>query len=284
LASREWKNDFGFFLASGNSQSTSARTMGLIDAMELSAKLASLEDIAPLRDLYRQEMNCQIIHDSIHSRPGWSLEYSLGANGVPAGYGSVAVGGPWKDNPSLYEFYVLPHYRSRVFDLFSVLLSATRAPRIETQSNDVALTVMLHAFARDVVSGSILYHDKLTTALAPDEAIFRRATAADGLEITAGQLSTHGVVEVEGKIAAKGGILFHYNRPYGDIYMEVAEPFRGRGFGSYLVQELKRVCYERGNIPSARCNPKNIASRKTLQKAGFVPCGHILTGSVPECP
>jgi GNAT superfamily N-acetyltransferase len=248
--------------------------------MELSAKRTTLGEIGFWRDLYRQEMNCQIIHDSIHSRPGWSLEYFLSAGGAPAGYGSIAVAGPWKDKPTIYEFYVLPHYRSRLFDLFSVLLAASAANRIETQSNDPLLTAMLHTFAHDVISESILYHDKLTTALASRGAFFRRATTSDDPQIPADQLSSHGVVEVGGTVAAKGGILFHYNRPYGDIYMEVAEAFRRRGLGSYLVQELKRVCYEKGNIPSARCNPKNIASRKTLQKAGFVPCGHILAGTV----
>ena len=88
------------------------------------------------------------------------------------------------------------------------------------------------------------------------------------------------VLEAEGMVVATGGILFHYNRPYGDIFMEVAEAFRKRGLGSYLVQELKRVCYEQGSVPAARCGPTNIPSRKTLQKVGFVPCGHILTGSV----
>jgi GNAT superfamily N-acetyltransferase len=248
--------------------------------MELSAKQTTLEEIAAWRDLYRQEMNCQIIHDSIHSRRGWTLEYLLNAGGVSVGYGSIAVAGPWKDKPTLYEFYVLPHYRSLLFDLFSALLAACGANRIETQSNDPLLTPMLHTFARDVISESILYHDKLTTALAPIGAVFRRAISSDDPQIPPDQLCSHGVVEIGGTVAAKGGILFHYNRPYGDIYMEVAEPFRRRGFGSYLVQELKRVCHEQGNIPSARCNPKNIASRKTLQKAGFVPCGHILIGSV----
>jgi hypothetical protein len=38
--------------------------------------------------------------------------------------------------------------------------------------------------------------------------------------------------------------------------------------------------YELGAIPGARCNPGNIASRKTLQKAGFVPCAHILDGTI----
>ncbi len=225
-------------------------------------------------------MNCQIIHDSIHSRPGWTLEYFLTAGEAPVGYGSIAVAGPWKDKPTIYEFYVLPRCRVRLFGLFSVLLSASGANRIETQSNDAVLTAMLHAFARDVASERILYHDKFTTALAPAGAVFRRAVAADNLQIPEGQLFSHGVVEVDGVVAAKGGILFHYNRPYGDIYMEVAGPFRRRGLGSYLVQELKRICYEQGNIPSARCNPKNFASRKTLQKAGFVPCGRLLTGSV----
>jgi GNAT superfamily N-acetyltransferase len=248
--------------------------------MELSANQTTLEEIGAWRDLYRQEMNCQIIHDSIHSRPGWTLEYVLKAGGAAVGYGSIAVVGPWKDKPTLYEFYVLPHYRSRLFDLFAVLLAASGVNRIETQSNDSLLTTMLHTFAHDVTSESILYHDKLTTALAPAGAFFRRAACSDNLQIPAEQLPSHGVVEVGGAVAAKGGILFHYNRPYGDIYMEVAEHCRRRGLGSYLVQELKRVCYEQGNIPSARCSPKNIASRKTLQKAGFVPCGHILAGTV----
>ena len=248
--------------------------------MDLSAKPASVEAILPWRDMYRLEMSCQIIHDSIHGRPGWTQEYFLFAGQVPVGYGSIALAGPWKEKPTVYEFYVVPQYRSHLFDLFSALLAASGAGKIETQSNDTLLTVMLHAFAPSATSESILFHDKLTTTHAPRGAVFRIATAADELDVSPDQLEWHGVVQVEGEVAATGGILFHYNRPYGDIYMEVAEPFRRRGLGAYLVQELKRVCYEGGNVPAARCNPKNVASRKTLQKAGFVPCGHILIGEV----
>jgi GNAT superfamily N-acetyltransferase len=250
--------------------------------MEPSAKAASVEDILLWRDMYRLEMGCQIIHDSIHRRPGWTQEYFLHAGDVPVGYGSIAIAGPWKGKPTVYEFYVAPPYRSRVFDLFSALLAASGAAKIETQSNSPLLPVMLHTFASNVISESILFHDKLATSLSPAGAVFRLATSADAFEVSPDQLNWHGVVEAEGKTAATGGILFHYNRPYGDIYMEVAEPFRRCGIGSFLVQELKRVCYEGGNVPAARCNPKNIASRKTLQKAGFVPCGHILVGSVSQ--
>lgn len=89
------------------------------------------------------------------------------------------------------------------------------------------------------------------------------------------------MLELDGNVVAQGGILFHYNRPHGDIYMEVAEPFRRRGLGSYFVQELKREAYDLGSIPCARCNTTNIPSRRTLQKAGFIPFAHILTGVIP---
>jgi GNAT superfamily N-acetyltransferase len=82
------------------------------------------------------------------------------------------------------------------------------------------------------------------------------------------------------EIAAAGGVLHHYNPPYGDVYMKVAAPFRRRGIGAWLVQELKRVCRGGGHVPAARCSVGNVASRRTLQKAGFVPCGHLLTGAI----
>ncbi|MGO8678334.1 MAG: GNAT family N-acetyltransferase [Limisphaerales bacterium] len=227
-------------------------------------------------------MNCQIVHDSLHTRKGWTQSYLLLSGSAIAGYGSVVVGGPWKGIPTVFEFYVLPCCRTRLFDFFSALLKASNATMIEGQTNDALLSVMLHTFAQNVTSESILFHDRILTALPSEGAVFRRTLPDDDAQVFAHEKEPEGdwVVEVGGKIAATGGILFHYNRPYGDLYMEVAEPFRRRGLGSYLVQELKRVCYEQGSVPAARCNPQNVASRKTLQKAGFVPCGHMVKASV----
>ena len=64
--------------------------------------------------------------------------------------------------------------------------------------------------------------------------------------------------------------------------MPFAEPFRRRGLGSYLVQELNRVCRQGGSVPAARCNISNVPSRLTLQRAGFVPWGNILVGRIPR--
>jgi GNAT superfamily N-acetyltransferase len=168
-----------------------------------------------------------------------------------------------------------------MFDGFIALLTASGAAEIETQSNDSLLTVMLHTFAPTVTSESILFHDKLTTAHAPPDALIRRATPEDAGQIAEQELDSEAkwLVALGGAVAGAGDILFHYNRPYGDIYMKVGAAFRRRGLGTYLVQELKRICYEGGSVPAARCNPKNIASRQTLQRAGFVPCGHILKGT-----
>ena len=163
-----------------------------------------------------------------------------------------------------------PPHRSRVFDLFSKLVEASEATAMEVQSNDVLLAVMLHTWARDVVSEKIIFEDGRTTNWQYEAALVRRRDEPEH----------DWVIELDGVVAANGGILYHYNRPYGDIYMEVTQSYRRRGLGCFLVQELKRICYELGSIPCARCNPNNIASRETLQKAGFVPCAHILTGKL----
>src|SRR5687768_6780362 len=141
--------------------------------MQANARPSSNAETLPFRTRYRQEMNCQIVHDSIHRRPGWTLTYLLQVDGADAGFGSLAVGGPWKDKPALLEFYVLPEHRTRAFDLFEALLEATAARYIEIQSNEPLLAAMIHTYARDVVSEKIVFHDGQTTALPAGGATLR---------------------------------------------------------------------------------------------------------------
>ena len=253
-------------------------------AIELTAAPAEPETIETWREMYRSAMDCQIIHESIHWRPGWTREYVLRVGATPVGYGSVAVAGPWAATPTLYEVYIGSEHRPHAIDLCRALLDVSGAAAIEVQTNDALSTVMLHAFAHDVEAEAMLFDDRLTTTHpVPPNAAFRMASADEAPDANPDQLRWRGVVEVDGVLAATGGVLFHYNHPYGDIYMDVAEPFRRRGLGTFIVQELKRLCYERGRVPAARCNPGNVASRRTLQRAGFAPCGHLVKGSVPRC-
>ena len=251
--------------------------------MQARATPADTHAVLALRTRYRQDMNDQIVHDSLHTREGWTLTYVLSLGHIVAGFGSVAVAGPWKDKPTIFEFYLLPDHRHRAFDLFEAFVETCGAHFMEIQSSDALLAAMFHTYARDIASESIVFHDRITTTLPANGALLQQLTSDTEIRCAIVERAGGGtwLLSVDGQPAGNGGILFHYNPPYGDIYMEIDEPFRGRGFGAYLVQELKRLAYEAGSIPAARCNVNNRVSRKTLQKAGFVPCAHILNGSIP---
>jgi GNAT superfamily N-acetyltransferase len=126
------------------------------------------------------------------------------------------------------------------------------------------------------------YRAEINTDLDVPGATYRRLSDADRARVFrhAVELVGDWGVEVGGEIVATGGFLLHYNPPFADLFMEVAEPHRGRGYGSFLVQELKRTCREMGRVPAARCNADNAASRATLQKAGMMPCARMLTGTL----
>jgi GNAT superfamily N-acetyltransferase len=252
--------------------------------MRFEAVPCSSDAVLALRERYCAEMRCQIIFYQIHMRAGWTETFALQANGALVGFGTKAIGGPWRERPTIIEFYVTPEQRAHAFRLFEALLAGTGARYIETQSNVALLAQMLLAWSRDVVSESILFEDTFTTDLPASGATVRQVTPEAEIHAAMKRRSGGGEWQLvlDGATVGKGGILFHYNRPYGDIHMEITEHSRRRGFGSYFVQELKRACRALGATPAARCNRENLASRYTLQKAGFVPCGHLLTGSITQ--
>ncbi|WP_446745242.1 GNAT family N-acetyltransferase [Silvibacterium acidisoli] len=237
--------------------------------MNFSAKPVTVDDISHWRNLRREEMHCQVLHDSFHGRAGWTEPYQLEVDGEPAGYGALVVDGPWKGTRTLFEFYVLPAYREKLFDLFNALISSSGATAMRAQTNDKILTVMLHTWARSVSTEKIVFEDARTTHLPANGSRFIRREAEGDWAL-----------EMEGTVIATGGIMYHYNRPYVDLYMEVVETYRRRGYGAYFVQELKRTSYEQGSIPCARCDAGNVASRSTLMKAGFAPCGNLLDATL----
>lgn len=249
------------------------------------------QNILLLRDLYRKEMNCPIAHDGWHER-GQTDCYLVTVDGAVAGYGALAHGQS-RDTRSqgerrdvVIEFYVLPVYQPSAYFLFRELLAVTGAAWVQAQTNDTLLSLLLYDFACKVSSNTVLFQDRFTTAHHLPNVVFRKARSEDTGRIFSHKQEAVGdwVLEAQNTIVATGGFSLDYNRPYGDLYMEVAKPFRRQGYGSYLVQELKRVTYKRGSIPAARCNVRNTASRNTLQRAGFAPCARILSGRIALQP
>lgn len=58
--------------------------------------------------------------------------------------------------------------------------------------------------------------------------------------------------------------------PYADLGMVVAQACRGRGLGSSMLLHLKQHCYEVGWQPICSCAADNHASKKAIEKAGFI--------------
>lgn len=235
---------------------------------EIHARAADLVEIADLRERYRSEAGCQIVRDSILPR-GLAAPYVVVVNGDIAGYAGI-----WREHfpGRLTECFVSAEHRTRELALVRALADASGAIELEVQSNiHDGRRLLDHATSRWWTE-NLLFAEGAETRLRVAGVTFRLREAQD--------LGPEGewVVEADGQVVGAGGWLTHYNSPYVDLYMEVAEEWRGRGIGGYLVQELRRVCANAGHRAAARCDPTNEASKRTLERGGLVHSGEILAG------
>ncbi len=249
--------------------------------MKIVALKTDLETILPLRELFLQENKIQIRYNARHER-GWTDSYHLTVDGVPVGYGAVAGKNNFTDRDALFEFFVIPTYRHLSSALFAELIKTSNPKYIECQSNEFLLSAMLYEFSKTISSDVILFADSVVTQHSFPEITFRRLHEDDIIPKQKRASIGDYILVKDGEIIATGGFLLHYNLPYADIYMEVYAPHRRKGYGSFIVQELKKACYSAGRVPAARCNINNPASKSTLIKAGFAPCGYMLTGVIKK--
>lgn len=239
---------------------------------EFRARRARLPDIADLRELYRSEAGCQIVHDSILPR-GLADPYILEVDGEIAGYAGV-----WNEHfpGRIMEIFAILQHRRVQPELVRALGEESGAKELEVQTNILDGRSLIERCATNVWVESLLFREGSEPNLERRSLLFRRRRKTD----TGPEGSW--IVEEDGEVLGAGGLLTHYNPPYADLYMEVVNTARRRGVGSYLVQELRRVCAEQGLRPAARCNPKNRASRRTLERGGLELCGEILAGPLHD--
>lgn len=236
----------------------------------MEARPADPGEIAAMREEYRREAGCQIVHDSALPR-GIADPWLIVSAGRAVGYAGV-----WnRYYPGrLMELWAVPEARSAAVSMLGAVAAASGATHMEAQTNMPAMLALLRSCASEIVEEKALFGAGRATALTRPGAVFRTARPDDGGP------DGDWVIELDGAVVAGGGILYHYNPPYGDVYMEVLPDVRRTGIGSYLVQELARVCREAGKTPAARCDPGNLASIRTLERAGFVRCGSLLAGAL----
>ncbi len=70
--------------------------------------------------------------------------------------------------------------------------------------------------------------------------------------------------------------------PYADLGMVVGRSHRGRGLGSLMLRQLKQRCYEAGWKPICSCAADNLASKKAIEKAGFISDQRMVTVLLPR--
>jgi GNAT superfamily N-acetyltransferase len=238
-----------------------------------------LAGILPLRTLFLHEINFQIRYNACHER-GWSDSYLLEYRGAVVGYAAVKGAESPVARDAVFEFYLMPPYRHLSSMAFGELLRVTSVRYIECQSNDQSLTSLLYQYGRSINADVILFEDGGTTSLRKEGVVFRRRHESDSMFEHKREPVGEYVLEWNKEIVATGGFSLHYNPPFADLYMEVAGSHQRRGFGAFLIQELKRECYRSGRVPAARCGIDNAASRATLLKAGLKIAGYMLLGNV----
>ncbi|MCW3466733.1 GNAT family N-acetyltransferase [Chitinophaga nivalis] len=243
--------------------------------MDITITPATLDHIQDFRVLFLQENNFQFVGNKCHEY-GWADSYLFTVDGEKAGYGAVWGSTRREERDAIFEFYVLRPFREWTSLIFTAFQAQCGATFIECQSNDQLLSAMLYEHARNIRAEAVLFEDTVTTHLSIPEVVFRRRLPEDNLGGDAGDY----VLESHDRIVATGGLMLNYNLPYADVYMEVDTAFREKGFGSLLVQEIKKEAYQIGRVPAARCNINNKASKATLLKAGFNICGFLLLGDL----
>ena len=249
--------------------------------MTFNAVKSDLPKIIPFRQLFLHENNFQVRYNACHER-GWSDSYLLSIDHEIVGYGSVKGKENLADRDAIFEYYVMHSHRKFASHLFSTLIDVSKCSFIECQSNDLLLTALLYEHGQNIYATNILFEDGKETDLAIGGVIFRRHKEEDIVFEHKSEPGGDFVLELNNEIVATGGFMLHYNIPFADLFMEVKEEYRRKGLGSFLIQELKKICYSEGRVPAARCGISNTASKATLIKGGLKIAGFMLLGTVKE--
>ncbi len=210
--------------------------------------------------MFLQQNNIQFIHNKCHDY-GWADAYLITSNGQKAGYGAVWGMEKREDRDAIFEFFNsgFEQYTHIAFQAFH---SCCKAMYIQCQTNESLLPLLLFEFSENIHAEAILFEDHCTTALAIPGTLFRKKEPGDDVPEDCEEY----VLLHNKTIVADGGLMLNYNIPFADIYMKVSDVHRRKGFGSLIVQELKKIAYAMQRVPAARCNINNKASKGTLLK------------------
>ncbi|MFQ5420873.1 MAG: GNAT family N-acetyltransferase [Anaerolineae bacterium] len=224
----------------------------------------------------------------IDPAPHWALV----ADGRPLGYFAA------DEKKRLLQFYA----SEKAGDLFAAVIGSEMVATAVAGANDPAFLSLCLDAQKQVMVNTFLFHDTrpVDPALpAYPQAAFRPAAAqdlerllafydrndefanADAIEENFGGQRTYVqslIANQQVFVLEEGSALLGVGEcrrsvsqpPYADIGMIVDKARRRRGVGGFILARLKAHCASQNTVPICSCAADNLASRKTIEKAGFV--------------
>lgn len=244
-------------------------------------EMDSLDEITDLRTQYLDQLpEAQEFYLELLVQSGNT--FLISAHDHRAGY--FILGG----QANLLEFFLIPDYQTQADSLLAHIIQAFNLQEALCKTFDHLLLACCFQFQKRVSPGGFLfreYHKVANPPMFPDVS-HRLATMQDFSKLCTINVEIFETNEDIREFIEKQRIfLFEKEqelvgfgifsriiegRPAHDIGMLVDKAYQRQGYGSYIIHFLADFCEENGWLPVCGCDYKNTASRRTLEKAGFV--------------
>lgn len=227
--------------------------------------------------------------------------WEIQADGQRAGYFCLDA------DHCLVRFHLWENYQYRAREIFQWIISMHTIQQAIASTIEPLYFSLCLDFQHHMIPHTYLFHD--TDALLPlntgiEDVAFRKAAKGDLDDIVRFyQANTEGpdewihgflrrrlerdelfVLSDQQNLVATGEcILSQQQTPYADLGMVVAQAYRSRGLGSFMLTQLKKYCYETGLKPICSCEVTNLASKKAIEKAGFISVQRIMKVEFSAC-
>ena len=242
------------------------------------------ESLKPWRDSYFDSLSHSqdMYSESMISWMSGATSYWIDKNNTTVGYFIL------NSSNELMEFYIQDDQLTQKESLFMAVIERFGIKSVYCKSFDPVLLscCLTYSRANKLVGYLFEYHHPPQDICIDSTLRVRLATLGDvsflnsfdneileeGEEITPYIKNNSVYMFMSGEELIGCGYLFNVipGRKHYDVGMWVNQPYRGKGYASQIISYLTKYCLENDFVPTAGCATDNIASRRTLEKCGFI--------------
>lgn len=190
----------------------------------------------------------------------------------------------------LLQFYIVQEYLSEGEAIFRLFLEKLNIKQGMVGTNNPTFLSLALNRVKKMEVNTLLFKKTLDVTIAEKEGTLRKAQEGDTtrivdfchysigapkmwLEMYIGGLIANGevyILEKAGDIIGTCEVRKNVTAPtYVDIGMIVSPDYRKRGYGTYLLDQAKKIAIELGLTPICSCEKENLGSLKAIHNCGF---------------